>query len=323
MNDFPDLGEVPNLNDEVVGSGAEVIDVVKPSVQPTLKGSSHVNLAEMEERLQNFRMRKRLGLLPENSKEPQEEHLRWIRHRHRPAGLAAIEEQGNHPSKTSAAELSGKIADMQHDIDQHYSELNATRRQGAAMVMGIRRQEESLKALGAENSSLKERLDALDFEIKERLARNRQLSVQLTLQRQSEADSSSQPAVLAKSVRQAEAACVRRPVCPALPPPRVVATEGSGAAPSTAALETSIKRIGELAEEGRVEVSLQTTLLEAFHGLKATCPIEDKMVTAQIATNGSIDTIQSYRDHIRVLDAENAALREIIGRSQQYCARAS
>lgn len=311
--DVLDTRVVPPMNDEVAGDGTEVIDVATPTVNSPGTGKRHVDMAEMEQMLQNYRMRKRLGLLPHISKAPQEEEkLRWIRHSHRPMGLAAIEEAGNHPARSSAAELASQIADVQQNVDQHYRELNATRRSGAAISLGLRRQEESVAALSTENSSLQARLDALNFEIKERLARNRQLSVQLGLQRQSEADGSSQPAVLAKTVRLAETAALRRPLCPAMPPPRIVTTEGNGALPSTAALENSVKRLGELAAQGRVEASLQAALQEACRGLAATCPIEDRTVKIPGESKRKLEDIQSYRDLIKVLDAENITLRAII-----------
>mmetsp|Transcript_23353 Transcript_23353/g.65123 ORF Transcript_23353/g.65123 Transcript_23353/m.65123 type:complete len:286 (-) Transcript_23353:63-920(-) len=185
---------------------------------PTLDLQKPRDLAEAERMLRNYRLRRRLGLLPELSGAAlaiEGTALRWVRQSWRPRQLVAERRDGGEGEEvgdsgcaaTDAGEGRGldavaEVADLQHRVERSYSELNAERRAHAALAEGLRRQGESVEAITAEAARLRAQLDDVRRELQDRTAVNGQLSTRLGLQRQNQASSLTQAAVLTSAVNR-------------------------------------------------------------------------------------------------------------------------
>lgn len=205
--------------------------------------------AELGQMLRNYRLRRRLGLLPKSGAteeaDDEEGAARWLRQTWRPLRLAAPSRKGG-PSgatadcwaegaggddeedetNTRVAELLNRIGELQLRVERGYSELNATRRAQHADSEGLRRQGDSCAAIAAECASLREQLVEAKKEVQDRSAENGGLSVQLGLRRASVASSLTQAALLASAVRKigsggasAITAAVRAPLAVPQPSP--------------------------------------------------------------------------------------------------------
>lgn len=207
---------------------------------------------ELERMLRNFRLRRRLGLLPGSQAPVDALALRWVRHSWRPQSLAPPADQagaglckdgaeaGGVPLAAArrSSEMMNDVAEMQLRLESGYSELNAERRSQGALAEGLRRQGESVAAIAAESAQLRAQLERVRQEVQDRVADNGRLSVQLGLQRQSQASGLTQAALLASAVSRLDAP----PAAPA----------GAGAAEALEELVLHRVQIAALVEENEL-----------------------------------------------------------------------
>merc|ERR1711933_394860 len=113
--------------------------------------------------LRNFRLRKRLGLLPRAvvAEADDQQDLRWIRQAWRPPELVearAARAQGElNPADIRSrqmAELSREVERLQQRLDHGFRELNAERRNEVSLTEALRKQGDSLNAISAEAAEL-------------------------------------------------------------------------------------------------------------------------------------------------------------------------
>mmetsp|Transcript_27750 Transcript_27750/g.60679 ORF Transcript_27750/g.60679 Transcript_27750/m.60679 type:complete len:256 (+) Transcript_27750:17-784(+) len=156
-------------------------------------------LAKLEQLLRNYRLRRRLGLLPGEQAEPKLQ-LRWVRQAWRmpcPKALSGPEEgQG----RGRSADLMADVAELQRQTESAFGALNAERRAHGALTEGLRRQGESAAAIAAEGRRLREQLGEMRREAQERATENARLSERLSRRRESHAKSLTQAALLAHAV---------------------------------------------------------------------------------------------------------------------------
>eukprot|EP00747_Dinoflagellata_sp_TGD_P179421 gnl/TRDRNA2_/TRDRNA2_30196_c0_seq2.p1 gnl/TRDRNA2_/TRDRNA2_30196_c0~~gnl/TRDRNA2_/TRDRNA2_30196_c0_seq2.p1 ORF type:complete len:392 (+),score=99.59 gnl/TRDRNA2_/TRDRNA2_30196_c0_seq2:71-1246(+) len=167
-------------------------------------------VAELEQMLRNFRLRRRLGLLPGSQSVANEAELRWVRSACRPwrlgEGLAAGEglllpgTSDVDPATSRAAELADEASELLVRIERGFQELNAERRSQGGIAEALRRQGESVSTIRSENSSLTSQLEKLQRENQERAAENGKLAARLGLRREERAMAMTQEAVLASAV---------------------------------------------------------------------------------------------------------------------------
>lgn len=167
---------------------------------------------ELEAMLRCFRLRRRLGLLPEAEPLPAGDvdlqrlrqmwrpHLHAARLRARGEGGAgadgARDAQGADPLDDVAAEVSH----LQQRVEQGYRKLNADRRDQSALEEGLRRQGDSLAAITAESARLQAELSRVQREVREHTSTNRDLSVRLGIERENRAKSVTQAALLSTAL---------------------------------------------------------------------------------------------------------------------------
>jgi len=119
---------------------------------------------ELELMLRNFRMRRRLELLPGCGAPPEPGALRRLRQAWRPqrlpaeAGAGGRKAEPAHQPSASANDLVASVADLQQQVEEGYSALNRERRAHGALEEGLRRQGESVAAITAECNRLREHL---------------------------------------------------------------------------------------------------------------------------------------------------------------------
>ena len=127
--------------------------------------SPQVGGEELDLMLRNFRLRRRLELLPGSSAPPEPEALRRLRQAWRPQRLPAeaggtggrkVGEAAHQPP--TANDLVASVADLQQQVEEGYSALNRERRAQGALEEGLRRQGESVAAITAECDRLREHL---------------------------------------------------------------------------------------------------------------------------------------------------------------------
>lgn len=174
---------------------------------------------ELEQMLRNFRLRRRLGLLPGSAEVAASSAdscaPRWLRHELRPHSLVAMvsaapeEVNGNGGPRKSqltpgecVAELQAEVSEIQLCLDRGYSELNAERRSHVALSEGLRRQGSSVAAIVEESARLRAQLEDVRHEVQRRVDENGQLNLQLKQKRHDYANSLSQAALLSKAVGQ-------------------------------------------------------------------------------------------------------------------------
>lgn len=162
---------------------------------------------ELDLMLRNFRLRRRLELLPGCGAPPEPEALRRLRQAWRPqrlpaeaggAGGGKVGEPAHQPP--TANDLVATVADLQQQVEEGYSALNRERRAQGALEEGLRRQGESVAAITAECDRLREHLRQVRDETQERTAENGRLGQQLGSARSSRASEQTQAAVLAKVI---------------------------------------------------------------------------------------------------------------------------
>jgi len=167
--------------------------------------------AELEQMLRNYRLRRRLELLPGSQAPVDGLAPRWLRQQWRPRSLLPAAGAGDGPGGAEAeaaaaaqrtSELLGEVSELQQRLDRGYSELNAERRAQGALAEGLRRQEGSVGAISAESARLRERLAEVRREVQERVTENGQLSLRLGQRRQTQASGFTQAAILANAVGQ-------------------------------------------------------------------------------------------------------------------------
>jgi chromosome segregation ATPase len=183
-----------------VNAGADISEGVAPKQYST---------ADMEQMLRNFRLRKRLGLLPQATRKVGHQELRWIRQSWRPPQLleerlvdVQSEETPAESRSRQIAELSRDVERLQQRLDHGFRELNAERRNEVSLSEALRRQGDSLNAISAEAAKVQEQLLEVRSDVRTRTAENGRLAVRLQLQRQSQAKANTQAAVLASAVEQ-------------------------------------------------------------------------------------------------------------------------
>lgn len=164
---------------------------------------------DVESALRNFRMRRRLGLLPKKDAEDDGCDLRWIRQRWRPVHLPesgketvsnVIPEVAAQAAADLTIDLRREAAELQQRVEDGYGELNRERRAVGALMESLRRQGESVDAINAETARLSAQMDEVRSTIQERSALNGQLREQVGLQRESRANAQTQAVVLASAV---------------------------------------------------------------------------------------------------------------------------
>lgn len=163
-------------------------------VQEEDKGCPY-SAAELSGMLRNYRLRRRLGLLPRSEAREDADEVpasRWVRQTWRPLSLtpadgraaAPGQDAQRAPASAPAPELMAQISEVQQRVERGYRELNAERRAHAADVEGLRRQAESAAALGLECDHLRRQLAEAQGEVRARTAANGQLRRELGVQRQ-------------------------------------------------------------------------------------------------------------------------------------------
>merc|ERR1712032_389909 len=173
---------------------------------------------KLEQMLKNFRLRRRLGLLPGSCQSATSSAdacvPRWLCQELRPYGLLTVsaasdEASGNSiprkPQPTpgqSAAELQAEVSELQLCLDRGYSELNAERRSHGALAEGLRRQGSSVSAIVEESERLRAQLEDLKHEVQCRVDENGRLNLRLKQQRHNYVSALSQAALLSKAVGQ-------------------------------------------------------------------------------------------------------------------------
>jgi len=174
---------------------------------------------KLEQMLRNFRLRRRLGLLPgivQSTAESDSVSVpRWLRQELRPhsliAALSAASEEvnGNSGPRGSkltpgqlASDLQAEVSELQLCLDRGYSELNAERRSHGALAEGLRRQGSSVAAIVEESARLRSQLEEVRNEVQRRVDENGQLNLRLKQQRHDYASALSQAALLSKAVGQ-------------------------------------------------------------------------------------------------------------------------
>lgn len=203
-------------------------------------GAGGFTTAQLEELLRNYRVRRKLGLLPDELREAsRDEELRHLRQTWRPyrfgpsltgSGAGASSGSGMSPSSRSRAESStvtksqllAEVADLQRHVERGYRELNAERRCYAGLEGGLKRQGESVTVIVQEIANLRAEIAEVQNCVQERVAENRGLSLRLGLEREHQAHSNSQAAVLASAIS---------PLCE-LSPPVDLTGGGNGSAAS-------------------------------------------------------------------------------------------
>ncbi|CAK0854866.1 unnamed protein product [Prorocentrum cordatum] len=176
--------------------------------------SSPYEPAELEQMLRNFRLRKRLDVLPGAGVPFDPYELRWIQEAWRDAGevaqLRAEAEEGRAAAGEAergsgargGAEAMAEVAEMQQRLERGYGALNAERRSRVALAEGLRRQRESLAAIRSESALLRGQLGGLRAEAQQRVVENGALGRRLGLHRQSQARGLTQAAVLATALER-------------------------------------------------------------------------------------------------------------------------
>lgn len=180
-----------------------------PATNSQLENCPQYSCTELEQMLRNFRLRRRLALLPGTAAEPDELELRWVRQAWRPPQLLEpkVAEASAGVSASDALarrtqEFAVEVAEMQHRLDRGFSELNALRRTEVALTEGLKKQGGSLVAITAEATKLRGQLAQVRSEVQKRTAANGELARQLGRQRQSQADALTQSAILANAIGQ-------------------------------------------------------------------------------------------------------------------------
>lgn len=179
--------------------------------------TSSFDQPKLEQMLRNFRLRRRLGLLPGSAQSAVSSAdalvPRWLRQELRPHSLVAMvrtapgevnESGGPRKSQQSpaefVAELQAEVSELQLCLDRSYSELNAERRSHGALAEGLRRQGSSVAAIVEESARLRAQLEELRHEVQRRVDENGQLNLRLKQKRQDYANSLSQAALLSTAV---------------------------------------------------------------------------------------------------------------------------
>mmetsp|Transcript_57096 Transcript_57096/g.105567 ORF Transcript_57096/g.105567 Transcript_57096/m.105567 type:complete len:252 (+) Transcript_57096:124-879(+) len=180
--------------------------------------------AELEQLLRNFRLRKRVGCLPDQPLDVSDHDEQclsalWLRYRWRAVltssydGGAAVAEvddavrrEAEQHLRASESErlvaLTAEVNDLQQQVEKRCRELNAERRNRSALAEGLRKQQESMASIASETERLQEELLRAQQEVQERTAANVKLSTQLGLAREKRARKLTQAAVLETAISQ-------------------------------------------------------------------------------------------------------------------------
>jgi len=107
---------------------------------------------------------------------------------------------GHSSSSAAASSRTTEIAELQQRVERGFTELNSERRARAGLAEGLRRQQTSADAISAESSGLRERLDEVREQIREKTVQNGVLARELGQRRIRHASANTQAALLASAV---------------------------------------------------------------------------------------------------------------------------